>query len=1132
MQHAIEIPTRLRGYIVVLGITIALVLCLSSSLMSQVTTADIVGSVTDPSGAIVANATVTAKNQGTAVTRTTTTGSSGDYTFTLLPLGAYTVSIEAKGFKTFVSKNVTLSAGDRVRVDAPLALGEANETVEVESTTPALQTDSSSVGLLINTKAVQDLPLNGRNVIQLVELSPGINPSVSNSMSSGNRPDDRRLASNYSANGQSDEINNNLIDGMDNNERFIGTIGVRPSIDAIQEVKVLTNLYTAEIGRSVGGVVDLITKSGTNNFHGSAFEFFRNDIFDSNTWVQTPTANRPKAELRQNQFGASIGGPIVKNKTFFFGDYEGFRQVKGQTFTSTVPTAYEETHPGDFSDLCNTSGTPGTACTGGPILTAGQLTTIGSNYLKLYPTPFAVPLPGIVNGVAQAPTNNFVLTTGRTQTTDTFDIRIDQHFNDKSSLFGRYSFNNVDTFTPDSFPEVGGIHPGTGPYGTFPGPAKERQQSLGLEFVHVFRPDLLLQLRAGFLRSNIASLALNSGTKNAATTIGFPCTATSCINIDPTTQGIPSVNFNNGYTSLGDDAYVPLTTIDNTFQYSAAVTWTKNTHSFKFGGGLIRRQLDPSQSSQLRGDMTFDGIFTGNSLADLLTGQATTAQRGFTLVNGRMRSWEVFGYAQDDWRATRWLTLNLGLRYDIFTPYTARNNAFSNFDPALGLLIGPALPGIQASGPTAGVRTDYRNLAPRIGFAASLAHGTVVRGGFGMSYFPENYASGAVMRNAPYNFNFNCGTPGFAGIPCKAPFATPTQNGFLVGAGFPIPTFDITLATDPANYNSIRSTPFDQRSSYLEQFSLQVQKDFAGNVATIGYVGNLGRRLTTQPNVNQLSFPLAEGGAYPFPGLPGVNITPQVNEATSRYNALQLSLERRLKNGLSAFANYTYAHNITNATVIDENPQNDTNDCFGPCHVDNGSGGFVTENSWNQYDMGNAILDIRHRVAMGLNYELPFGKSMTGVAGQAIKGWGGNVIYSWSSGFPFTVLNSNGAISNINIGSDRPNQIGSVSLSHRTNAEWFNTSAFVAQAPNLLGDERRNQLFGPPQRNLNLSVFKNFPVREAMSLQFRAEFFNLLNQPNFSNPGATLGQSSFGVISSTATGADMREIQFALKFLF
>ena len=1118
-----------------LGLAVVLVVCaatFNSPLAAQVTTADIVGSVTDPSGAIVPDATVTAKNEGTGLTRNTRSGSTGDYIFTLLPLGNYTVTIEATGFKTSISKNVLLSAGDRIRVDASLAVGQANETIEVESSAPALQTDSSSVGSLISSRAVQDLPLNGRNIVQLVELAPGINPSASNSMSSGNRPDDRRLASNYSANGQSDEINNNLIDGMDNNERFIGTIGVRPSIDAIQEVKVLTNLYTAEIGRSVGGVVDLITKSGTNNFHGSAFEFFRNDILDSNTWVLKPTPGRKKAELRQNQFGASLGGPIVKNKTFFFGDYEGFRQVKGVTATSTVPTAYEETHPGDFSDLCNTSGTPGTACQGGPILSAGQLTPIGLNYLGLYPTPFAVPLPGIVNGVAQAPTNNFVFTTGRTQQTNTYDVRIDHHFTEANSLFGRYSFNNVNTLTPDGFPKVNGLEPGTGRFGTFPGTAKERQQSLGLEYVHVFRPDLLLQLRAGFLRSNIASLALNTGTKDAAIKFGFPCTATSCINVDPTTQGLPSVHFTGGYSELGDDAFVPLTTIDNTFQYSGAVTWTRSTHSFKFGGGLIRRQLNPSQSSYLRGDMEFDGIFTGNSMADLLAGQGTVAQRGFTLVNGRMRSWEYYGYAQDDWRATRWLTLNLGVRYDVFTPYTARNKAFSNFDPSLGLLIGPSLPAPQASGPTAGVRTDYSNFAPRIGFAATLGHGTVVRGGFGMSYFPENYASGSVMRNAPFNFNFNCGATGHSGIPCAGAFATPTQSGFLVGAGFPVPTFDITLATDPTKYNSIRSTPFGQKSSYLEQFSLQLQKDFAGNVATVGYVGNLGRRLTTQPNINQLPFPIADGGTYPFPTLPGVNITPQVNEGISRYNALQLSLERRLKNGFSAFGNYTYAHNITNATVIDETVNNDTNDCFGQCHVDNGNGGFVTENSWNQYDLGNAILDIRHRVSVGLNYEFPFGKSMSGLAAQAIKGWGTNVIYSWSSGLPFTVKNSNGTLSGINLGTDRPNQIASVTLSNPTNAKWFNTAAFVPQAAGTLGNERRNQLFGPPQRNLDLSIFKNFPIREAMSLQFRAEMFNLLNQPNFAHPGLSLGQSSFGVISSTTTGADMREIQFALKFLF
>jgi outer membrane receptor protein involved in Fe transport len=246
----------------------------------------------------------------------------------------------------------------------------------------------------------------------------------------------------------------------------------------------------------------------------------------------------------------------------------------------------------------------------------------------------------------------------------------------------------------------------------------------------------LLQLRAGFLRSNIASLALNTGTKDAATALGFPCTTRSCINVDPTTQGIPSVHFTGGYSELGDDAFVPLTTIDNTFQYSAAVTWTKSTHSFKFGGVMLRRQLAPTQSSYLRGDMEFDGIFTGNSMADLLAGQGTVAQRGFTLVGVRLRSWEYSGYAQDDWRATRWLTLNLGVCYDIFTPYTARNNAFSNFDSSLNLLVGPSLPGIQASSPTAGVRTDYSNLAPRIGFAATLGYGTVLRGGFRNELLP------------------------------------------------------------------------------------------------------------------------------------------------------------------------------------------------------------------------------------------------------------------------------------------------------------------------------------------------------------------------------------------------------------
>jgi Carboxypeptidase regulatory-like domain len=1103
-------------YLALAAVLVVLITTLGPNLAAQVTTADIVGTVTDPSGAAVAGATVTVKNDGTGATHVVKSGSNGDYTLTLLQVGTYTLTVEATGFKGFVSRNITLAAGDRARVDATLAIGQTNQTVEVAATTPALESDSSTVGTLITSRATQDLPLNGRNIIQLVELSPGVGPGLSNAMSSGTRPDDRRLASNYSANGQTDEVNNNMIDGMDNNERFIGTIGVRPSIDAIQEVRVLTNLYTAEIGRSVGGVVDLITKSGTNNFHGSVFEFFRNDIFDSNNWVPNPTPHRPKAELRQNQFGGSLGGPIIKNKTFFFGDYEGFRQVKGISSTSTVPTLFEEQNPGNFSDV------------GGPVVPTSSITPIGLAYFKLYPAP-----------TTAATANNFTFTSGRTQTTNDFDVRIDHHINDQNSIFGRYSFNNVNTLTPGNLPLVGSVNPGTGPFGTFPGPAKERQQSIALQFVHLFRPSLLLELKAGFLRSNIASLPLNFG-KNLATQFGFPCTATSCINTsDPVTSGLPSVNFNNGgYSALGDDAFVPLTTIDNTFQYQGAVTWTRGVHSFKFGTGFIRRRLDSAQSSYPRGNITFSN-FTGNSLGDLLTGQAATVTRGNTLISPNLRAWEPSAYAQDDWRAKRWLTLNLGIRYDIFTPFTAANGAFSNFDPALGLLISPALPGLQHSGPTVGVKTDYKDVAPRIGFAATVGKGTVVRGGFGMSFFPGSYASGAAMRNAPFTFNFSCGAPGFNSIPCTAPFAT-GNKGFLLAAGLPTPTLDITLATDPTKYVSFNTTDFHYKASYLEQYTLQIEKEFLGNVATIGYVGNSGRRITIQQNVNQLPIPIAAGGAYPFASLPRVGINERLSQGVSNYNALQLAFLRRLSGGLALNANYTWAHNLTNAQVQDEGQP--IGNCVGPCFVDSGHGTPVVFHSWNQYDYGNADLDVRHRVAVSLNYDLPFGKSLTGPRGMLVKGWSVNSIYFWSSGTPFTVQNSNGVTSGINLGNDRPDVIGPIASSNPTPQQWFNVSAFQKQATGTLGNERRNQVFGPPQRSLSFSLFKDFPVREAIHLQFRAETFNLLNQANYANPGSTIRAygpggvattgGGFGQISALNPSADMRQIQLALKLLF
>jgi hypothetical protein len=437
------------------------------------------------------------------------------------------------------------------------------------------------------------------------------------------------------------------------------------------------------------------------------------------------------------------------------------------------------------------------------------------------------------------------------------------------------------------------------------------------------------------------------------------------------------------------------------------------------------------------------------------------------------------------------------------------------------------------------VKTDYKDIAPRIGFAATVGKGLVVRGGFGMSFFPGSYASGAAMRNAPFAFNFTCGAPGFNSIPCAAPFA----NGFMgpaLQAGLPTPVLDIALATDPANYNSFNTTDFNYRNSYLEQYTLQIEKEFLGNVATIGYIGNSGRRLTTQQQVNQLPFPIADGGTYPYPDLPGVGINERLSQGVSNYNALQLTFLRRFRGGLALNANYTWAHNLTNAQVQDEGQA--IGNCEGSCLVDNGTGTPVTYHGWNQYDYGNADLDVRHRVTVSLNYDLPFGKAYTGARGMLVKGWSVNSIYFWSSGTPFVVQNPNGVQSGINLGNDRPNQIAPVALSNPTPQEWFNVNAFALQAPGTLGDERRNQVFGPPSRSLSLSLFKEFPIHEAIHLQFRVEAFNLLNQANYANPGSTISTYSaagvsqagggFGTITSLNPGIDMREIQLALKLLF
>src|SRR3984957_10368127 len=417
----------------------------SSLAFGQLTTADILGTVTDASGAVIPNAQVTLTNQGTQEKRTTTSNASGDYSFTLLPVGHYSVAVKAKGFKSFNTSDLAVEAGDRARADAHMDLGAEDQTVTVEASTPLLQADNATVSSTVTAKAVQDLPLNGRNFVQLVDLVPGANEGQGNSLSSGGRPDDRRNnAAGLSVNGQDESLNNWVVDGVDDTERIIGTIGVKPNVEGIQEITVQTNSYAAEAGRTAGGVINIVTKSGSNQFHGSVYEYFRNDIFDGRNFFQN-TGNKP--ELRQNQYGASIGGPIFRDKTFLYFDYEGFRQVSGTTDTGTTVTQdeYNDIHSlNGQSPLTLLSTANGTAqahagaipATGGPV----PINPIALNYLMLLPAPTS-------GGLA----SNYTISPNKTQNYNTYDARLDHKLNDRNLLFARFSYNTVDTFTPPAF---------------------------------------------------------------------------------------------------------------------------------------------------------------------------------------------------------------------------------------------------------------------------------------------------------------------------------------------------------------------------------------------------------------------------------------------------------------------------------------------------------------------------------------------------------------------------------------------------------------------------------------------------------------------------------------------------------
>jgi Carboxypeptidase regulatory-like domain/TonB dependent receptor len=1079
--------------------------------IAQSTTADITGTVTDGSGAILPNAKVTLTNLGTGEVRNAKTTAAGDYTFTLLNPGSYSVKVESDGFKTFVVPAVTLAASDRAREDARLETGATSETVQVTAQAPALQADSSVLTSTVTEKAVQDLPLNGRNYINLAQITPGANEGPPNGLNSGARPDDRRQTSAISVNGQSDVINDELVDGLDNNERIIGTIGVRPSVEAINQINVQTNTYTAEVGRTAGGVINIITKSGSNQFHGSAYEFFRNDVLDASPFQFG--ANNPKPELRQNQFGGSIGGPIIRNKTFFFADYEGLRLVQGENpVTSQVPTLAQY-------NLLRTNPAA---------LAHGPVDPVGLQYALLYPQPNG---PSTTNGASQS----FVSSPVKTLNSDTVDGRVDEQIDQKNLLYGRYTYNRVPSTFSGQLPLVNeagmSIAPGGSIYQYY-GNAKDDAQSAQINYIHTFTSNLLLQLAFGYTHINNQSFPLNYG-EAVNQAFGQPNA-----NLNSLTSGLSPASVS-GLADLGDGNFLPILDVDNTFQYQGAVTINHGAHNIKIGAALIRRQAFNQQNNYGIGSWTFNPIVnpaTGatdpTGLAALLQGNFQQLQRSNSLIPPHYRSWEPSVYIQDDWHASSKLTLNLGVRYDVFTPFTDVNNALSNFDPATGTIIVAGQNGVNNY---AGLHTTWTNVAPRVGFAYTFLPGWVVRGGFGLSFVPENYTSNASLKNQPF----------VSSVLCQNGTCPNNITQFQQGPPLPTPS----SATNPSG--QIADTlDVNFRPSYLEQFNLTVEKQIGGNVIQATYAGILGRHLASIFNDQNVPAPISNTALNALAAAQGTNSAtafntlrpyynglPNVTQiggyystGASSYHSLQLSVTRRTQAGLTLGANYTLAHGLDDVLGL----SNEINDGYG-----------VVPSQIHTLDYGNSDVDIRNRGVLTANYALPFGKSLHGVEGALAAGWQANTLMVWESGEPFTVINSQDIALTTNAGfSDRPNQLHKASMGGSSIQEFFDTTAFAPQLSGQVGTAGKNSLYGPHFRHVDLSVFKTFPVYRESTLEFRAEAFNIANTTNFANPNNTLQvtpnagntysvqNSTFGQITSTSANYNPRLFQFALKYQF
>lgn len=1077
---------RLCYFLALLGV--------SAALHAQVETARIAGTIMDPTGASIPGAKITTIHVQTGLTRNFESQADGRYLTLPLRIGQYRIEVEAEGFKRSIREGVVLQLQETPTIDFTLELGSMTESVQVTSDAPLLATLDASQGQVINNKAIVDMPLNGRNYIQLALLSAGTVQPVGGRFGG------------FSAGGMRTVQNNYMLDGIDNNNVQLAAQGnqaetVQPSVDAIQEFRISTNAYSAEFGRAAGGVINATIKSGTNEVHGTAFEFLRNEKLDAKNFFDRP--DQPRPAFKRNQYGFSLGGPVVKNRVFLFGDYEWTKVRESRTVNNTIPTVAQRA--GDFSALSAIIYDPATYVASprsrqpfaGNIIPTARLDPVAVKAAAWYPTPQNDSL--VQNYLHNPPNQSDV---------DRWDLRADYNISSNDSVFYRVSSQRQFSPASPNLPAPA--------FGSSDSDFSNSGWNMALVWSKILSPSMVTTTRLGWNR--LFTEQLPPIDTNANALLGLQ-------GVDQTRPGAPVFNIN-GVTNLGIGANLPNLNDSQTRQLVNDTSWTTGNHTVKFGVNLSWLQAFITNPKEALGVFVFNGVFSRNPannaggypFADFMLGMSNQSDIADDVYSNLRAPFYHF-YVQDEWRATRRLTLNIGMRYEYNANWVETRNLLSNYDIDLATpVLVLAQDGSRAS--RALQATDRNNFAPRFGFAYTLNNKTVLRGGYGM--FVGNYegtGGGRFMLGNP---------PQTISVRLTSDQITPAvQLGNGVPAG----------SLDPRNTANVRLSSFVTNPKWpiSQQWNMNIQRELGKEmVMEVGYYATKGNHLPTRWNGN---YALPGAGninnrrrftSVPFPGIDHIIRPLTIVDrhdwfGNSTFHSLQGRLEKRFSSGLSFMNAYTFSRTI-----------GDTSGFAGAGGAPGDPQGF--QNPLNrQLEKGLDPQHVKHRFVSSYMYEMPFGIGKRFGSGwnravdAVIGGWSIGGITTLTSGQPLglTVLGDPANTGDTN----RPNVVGDWRLSRaeRTLDRFFNTSAFVPNPAFTYGNAGRNILEQPGLVNFDFATFKRFTLTERLAMQFRFEAFNFFNTPYFAAPNSQVGNINFGRI----TGAGRpRNLQFGLKLIF